>query len=64
MASILQTIRGPIAQPTGLLLLLALALLVLRLTANHAHNVVALDDFAVTADLLNGSTYFHDFTPQ
>ncbi len=36
----------------------------LRLAANNAHNVVALDYFTVTADLLNGSSYFHDLTPQ
>jgi len=50
--------------PNRIFLLLALTLLVLRLYTNYPHNVVALDNFTVTADLLNGSSYFHDLTPQ
>jgi hypothetical protein len=42
---------------------LTLPLLVLRVTANYAHNAVALDNFTVTADFLHGSTNFHCYTP-
>jgi hypothetical protein len=42
---------------------LTLPLLVLRVTANYAHNTVALDNFTVTADFLHGSTNFHCYTP-
>ena len=67
MALTLQTIKGlnHSAQPAvSFFLLLALALFVLWLTANYANYVVTLDYFAVTADLLNGSSYFHNLTPQ
>lgn len=67
MALILQTIKGLNLKSSAHLiafLLLALALFVLRLTANYANYVITLDHFAVTADLLNGSSYFHNLTPQ
>lgn len=68
MALILQTIKGlnQLVQPTVsfFVLLLALALFMLWLTTNYANNVVTSDHFAVTADLLNGSSYFHNLTPQ
>ena len=66
MAAILQTIKGlnQTSLALNMFLLLTLALFVLRLTANYANYVITLDHFAVTADLLNGSSYFHDLTPQ
>ena len=42
---------------------LALALLVLWLYTDHAHNAVALDDLAVATDFLYGCTNFHFITP-
>ena len=38
---------------------LALALLVARVCADHAHHALAADDAAVLADATNGTTYFH-----
>gem|GEM_PF-3393329 len=38
---------------------LALALLVLRILANHEYPTVTLHDFALRAALLNGCCYFH-----
>lgn len=67
MAVILQTIKGlnyQFSPHYRNFLLLALALFVLRLTANYANDVITFDHFAVTADLLNGSSYFHNLTPQ
>lgn len=66
MAAILQTIKGlnQTSLALNMFLLLTLALFVLRFTANYANNIVTLDYFAVTADLLNGSSYFHNLTPQ
>jgi hypothetical protein len=42
---------------------LALTLFMFWFTANYTHNAVALDDFAVTAQLLDGSTNFHFNSP-
>jgi hypothetical protein len=39
--------------------LLALALLVARVCADHAHHAFAADDATVLADATNGATYFH-----
>ena len=39
--------------------LLALALLVARVGADHAHHALAANDAAVLADATNGTTYFH-----
>lgn len=66
MALIMQTIKGLNVKfsPPYRFLLLTLALFVLRLTANYANYVITFDHFAVTADLLNGSSYFHNLTPQ
>jgi hypothetical protein len=67
MALILQTIKGlnqQFSPQYHFVLLSTLALFVLRLTANYANYVITLDHFAVTADLLNGSSYFHNLTPQ
>jgi hypothetical protein len=58
--------RGSIAVTTQSKIdaaLLALPLLMLRLTANHTHNTVALNDFTVAAHLFNGCTNFHYITP-
>ena len=41
------------------LFLLALALLVARVCADHAHHAFAADDATVLADATNGATYFH-----
>jgi hypothetical protein len=43
------------------LFLLALALLVARVCADHAHHAFAADDATVLADATNGTTYFHGF---
>ena len=41
---------------------LALALLVARVCADHAHHALAANDATVLADATNGTTYFHWLT--
>ena len=41
------------------LVFLALALLVARVGADHAHHALAANDAAVLANATNGTTYFH-----
>ena len=50
---VLCLLRG--AQPGS-----ALALLVARVGADHAHHALAADDLAIAAHLLDGCGYFHD----
>jgi hypothetical protein len=40
-------------------LVLALALLVFRIDANHAHHAFAVDDLALVTDFLYRRSYFH-----
>ena len=47
---------------TQALLAGALPLLVAAILADNPHHTIAADDFAVAANALNGSTYFHCFT--
>ena len=44
---------------TSCLSYLALALLMARVSADHAHHALAADDAAVLANATNGTTYFH-----
>ena len=48
---------------TPVLFDLALTLLVSLVSANHAHNAVASNDFAVSAHLPNRCPDFHEFSP-
>jgi hypothetical protein len=43
---------------------LALALLVPGVFADHAYNTIATNDLAVSANFLNGCSYFHEITPR
>jgi hypothetical protein len=35
-----------------------------RVSADHPHNTIAADNFAIPADFLDGCSYFHEPSPK